>query len=234
MAIALLGLELVSAPIEWLWPFQLKGNTHWHGQTTGNRISLTFDDGPSQYTERILDILKAGEAPATFFGIGIQAERYPGTIMRMRNEGHEIGNHTYSYPAKKGLHLLYHPVPDGEIERAQATITKITGTAPRFFRSPAGQMGRGLWRQIREHGLEVVYGALPAPDVHADSGSQLNMALANARPGAIIILHDGDDQNPDSDRPKPTVEMLPRLLERLQAKGLEIVPLEDLLYQGRP
>lgn len=231
LAVAILVLELVSAPIEWLWPYQLKGNTHWRGQVSGNCVSLTFDDGPSHYTEHILDILKARNVAATFFVIGTQVERYPETIRRMRDEGHEIGNHTYSFQAKKGMRLLYHPVPDREITRVQEAIRKTTGTSPRFFRSPAGQMGRGLWRQIREHDLEVVYGALPAPDVHANAESQLKMALASARPGAIIILHDGDDHNPDSDRPRPTVEMLPRLLEELNANGFEIVPLGKLLHR---
>ncbi len=227
---AVLALELISAPFEWLWPYQFKGNTHWRGQVSANHVTLTFDDGPSRYTEKVLDILKAHSVPATFFVIGSQVERNPEIARRMRDEGHEIGNHAYSLRAKRGLHLLYRRVPDGEIARAQQIVHRITGFAPRYFRSPAGQMGRGLWRQIREHNLEVVYGTLPAPDVNADAGSQLATALAGARPGAIIILHDGDDQDPESDRPRPTVEMLPRLLEQLHAKGFETVLLRELLY----
>ena len=79
LAVTLLILEWISAPIEWLWPYQLKGNTHWRGQISGNCISLTFDDGPSRYTEQILDILKAHGVAATFRaasaggGSGVQA-----------------------------------------------------------------------------------------------------------------------------------------------------------------
>lgn len=225
-------LEWISAPIEWLWPYQLKGNTHWRGQISRNCISLTFDDGPSRYTEQILDVLKAHGVAATFFVIGAQGVRYPELIERMAAEGHEIGNHMYSFEAKTGFHLLYHPVPNGEISRAQEAIKNITGTSPRFFRSPAGQMGRGLWRQIREHDLEVVYGALPVPNVHANAESQLITALETAQPGAILILHDGDDHDPDSDRPRATVDMLPRLLKQLKANGFQIVPLRKLLYQA--
>jgi peptidoglycan/xylan/chitin deacetylase (PgdA/CDA1 family) len=231
LAVTILILEWISAPIEWLWPHQLKGNTHWRGQISGNCISLTFDDGPSRYTEQILDILKAHGVVATFFVIGAQVVRYPELIERMADEGHEIGNHMYSFDAKTGLHLLYHPVPNGEIARTQDAIKDITGTSPRFFRSPAGQMGRGLWRQIKVHDLEVVYGAMPTPDVHANAESQLITALETAKPGAILILHDGDDHDPDSDRPRPTVDMLPRLLMQLRANGFQIVPLRKLLYR---
>ena len=91
-------------------------------------------------------------------------------------------------------------------------------------------MGRGLWRQVNKHGLRVVTGALPFPDPKADAETQLRTALETVQPGAIIILHDGDDHNPDSDRPRATVEMLPRLIDKLKEEGYKIAPLEGLLY----
>lgn len=103
LAALIVVVEVVSAPVEWLWPYQLKGNTHWHGQGSANCVSLTFDDGPSRYTETVLEILKEHEIAATFFVMGIQVARYPEIIKRMADEGHEIGNHTYSFQAKKGL-----------------------------------------------------------------------------------------------------------------------------------
>ena len=233
LAALLIVVEIVAAPVEWLWPYPLGGNTHWHGQALGNCVSLTFDDGPTRYTEAVLDILKAREALATFFVMGVQVAKHPKIIKRMASEGHEIGNHTYSFQATMGLLLLYYPVGKAEVTRTQEVVRVLTGSSPRFFRSPGGQMGRGLWHQIREHGLQVVYGTLPAPDVYADAASQLKTVLETVQPGAIIILHDGDDQIPDSDRPRATVEMLPRLLDKLNSAGYKIVPLEVLLYQKR-
>ncbi len=231
LAALIVVVEVVSAPVEWLWPYQLKGNTHWHGQGSVNCVSLTFDDGPSGYTETVLEILKEHEIAATFFVMGIQVARYPEIIKRMADEGHEIGNHTYSFQAKKGLvRLLFYPVSQGEVTRTQDAVRTITGTSPRFFRSPGGQMGRGLWRQVNKHGLRVVTGALPFPDPKADAETQLRTALERVQPGAIIILHDGDDHNPDSDRPRATVEMLPRLIDELKEEGYKIAPLEELLY----
>ena len=94
-------------------------------------------------------------------------------------------------------------------------------------------MGRGLWHQVKKHSLQVVTGTLPYPDPNADSDTQLKTALETVRPGAIIILHDGDDHNPDSDRPRGTVEMLPRLIDELKKDGYKIAPLKELLYGER-
>ncbi len=233
LAVLIIVVEVVSAPVEWLWPYGLRGNTHWHGQAPGNCVSLTFDDGPSRYTGIVLDILKAQEVLATFFVMGIQVSKHPAIVKRMADEGHEIGNHTYSFQAKKGLKTLYYPIAKGQVTRTQDAVRAIAGTSPRFFRSPGGQMGRGLWHQVKKHSLQVVTGTLPYPDPNADSDTQLKTALETVRPGAIIILHDGDDHNPDSDRPRGTVEMLPRLIDELKKDGYKITPLKELLYGER-
>ena len=221
-------LEGVSAPIEWLWPYRVGGNTHWHGIIRGNYVSLTFDDGPSQLTERILDVLYENGVLATFFTMGRQVEKFPETVKRMADEGHEVGNHTFSFEARRGLRRLYFPVEDDEVKRTQEIIEAVTGKAPRYFRSPGGQMGRGLWRAVRAHGLEVVYGTLPYPRPEEDAEIQLRTVLDNLKPGAIVILHDGDDLHPDSDRPRATLELLPRLLNELKNRGYRVVSLEEL------
>ena len=233
LTVPVVAVEIVSAPIEWLWPYSMGGNTHWHGQASGNCVSLTFDDGPSRYTEAVLDILKDHETLATFFVMGVQVSKYPETIKRMAAEGHEIGNHTYSFQATKGLQKLYTSVEEGQVTRAQEAVRAITGASPRFFRSPGGQMARGLWQMVNSHGLEVVYGTLPFPVPENDAETQLKTVLDTVQPGSIIILHDGHDKKPNSDRPRATVEMLPRLLDKLKSYGYKIVPLEELLYQKR-
>ncbi|MFQ5973301.1 MAG: polysaccharide deacetylase family protein [Alphaproteobacteria bacterium] len=230
-AIVLGGFEYISAPIEWLWPHALGGSTHWKGRSSGNCVSLTFDDGPSRYTDTVLDILAERGVRATFFVMGRQVEKFPQTVRRMAAEGHEIGNHTYAFVAKKGAWKLYAPVGIDEVVRTQEAVKKITGTPPHYFRSPGGQMGRRLWRAVRANKLEVVNGALPFPDPERDAETQLATVRETVRPGAIIILHDGDDANPESDRPAATLEMLPRLFAMLEQSGYSVAPLETLLYQ---
>ncbi len=220
-------LEIVSAPIEWLWPQRWDGSTFWQGDTNRKVVALTFDDGPSLYTATVLDILKAHNTPVTFFVMGQQVERYPELLRRIAAEGHEIGNHTYSLAARKNI--FFSDIAADEIARTQKIIADISGVTPQYYRSPGGQMGRGLWNMIRAENLTVVYGALPIPHPGKDAQAQLQTIRETISPGAIFILHDGDDGAPDSDRPQATVEMLPELLRELDRLGYEVIGLSEIL-----
>jgi len=196
-------------------------------------VALTFDDGPSQYTGQVLDILQAHGAPATFFVRGVAAERHPELLARMATEGHGIGNHGYRTRGPRGLARLYAAAEADEVARTQQVVETLTGQRPRFFRAPGGGLGRRLWRLVEAEGLEVVYGALPFPDPEEDAAAQLKTARGNLSPGAILILHDGGDRRPGSTRPQALVEMLPHLLAALEADGFRVADLESLLYDER-
>lgn len=233
--ILIFSFELVSAPVEWMWPKPWGGNTNWGGPGRWNGsegdeqkvIALTFDDGPSEYTERVLDILAKYEAPATFFVMGVQAEKYPELIKRMTLSKHEIGNHGYDFVAQ--ANKLYSSMDLGGIAKTQDIIGELSGFKPKFFRSPGGQMGRQYFYAIRENDLEVVNGILPMPHPKLSGDEQLAIAKTTITPGAVIILHDGDDGTPDSDRPQATIEMLGPLLEEVKAKGYRVVGLSRIL-----
>lgn len=227
IAALLVAIEIISAPLEWLWPRQLGGYTYWRGNTDQKQIALTFDDGPSRYTEQILDILLENKTPATFFVMGRQAELFPETMKRMAQENHEIGNHTYSFAARK--FIFFSNIQQSEIFKTQNIVKKLTSIAPRYFRSPGGQMGRLLWIYVRSQNLDVVYGALPISHPKKSAAEQLAVTKKNIEPGAILILHDGDDAEPDSDRPQATVTLLPELINEIRDQGYEIVPLHELL-----
>lgn len=220
-------LEIISAPLEWLWPHRWGGGTFWQGDTGRKAIALTFDDGPSAYTATVLDILKAHNVPATFFVMGRQVERYPDLLRRMSDEGHEIGNHTYTLAARKNI--LFSDIAADEVARTQKIIADISGVTPQYYRSPGGQMGRGLWNMIRAENLTVVYGALPIPHPGKDAQTQLKTIRETISHGAIFILHDGDDGEPDSDRPLATVELLPQLLTEIDSLGYDVVSLSEIL-----
>lgn len=228
-AVSLASIEALSAAAEWLWPVSLGGATHWRGSPKENGVSLTFDDGPSAYTGAVLDILRAERAPATFFVIGSQVERYPTLVRRMAAEGHEIGNHTYSFVTRPVPLRLFYPVSASQVAQAQDVVRGVVGTTPRYFRSPGGQMGRPLWNAVRQQRLGVVNGTIPIPHPECAAPEQLATVLRTVRGGAIIILHDGDDRHPDSGRPRATVELLPRLVPALRERGFAVVPLSRLL-----
>lgn len=185
--------------------------------------ALTFDDGPSPDTARILDILREKEVRATFFLCGASVERYPELARRIAAEGHALGNHTYSHPY---LHLMSRAAIAAEIDRTQDAIERVTGIRPAYFRPPHGVRWFPLWSLLRERGMTLVLwnsypqeGASPAREIEA-------RALARLRPGAIILLHDGKDNLPHGRNLRPaTVEALPRIIDGVRRAGYRFAPL---------
>lgn len=220
-------IEIVSAPIEWFWPYSWGGRTIWRGKRTAKVVSLTFDDGPSQYTSKVLDILDEHEIPATFFVIGSQVEKFPDVVRRIIATGHAIGNHLFSFEAQRGLYKFFFPVNENEITKTQGIVESLTGRLPQYFRSPGAQMGRNFWYSVRKHNLIVVNGSIPFPNPESDALSQLITIKTTLKPGAIIILHDGNDHDHESDRPRIMLELLPMLINLLEKRGYKIVTLEE-------
>jgi peptidoglycan/xylan/chitin deacetylase (PgdA/CDA1 family) len=190
-------------------------------------LALTFDDGPSAYTNQVLDILKEHNAHATFFVMGQEVERYPEIVKRMSEEGHELGNHTYNFVAQKNI--FFSGIDLNDIKRNQNIIEKYSGQRPTLYRSPGGQAGRFLFGAIKKEKLQVVNGVFPMPHPKLNAQEQFDIAVKTIKPGAIIILHDGDDHSPDSERPKATVELLPDLLAEIKAKGFQVLTVSELL-----
>ncbi|MCM2305684.1 MAG: polysaccharide deacetylase family protein, partial [Elusimicrobia bacterium] len=152
-------------------------------------VMLTFDDGPSvPYTGEILDILRAEDVKATFFLCGASAERYPGLVRRIRDEGHEIGNHTWSHP---WLHLAGREAIAAEIDRTQDLLERITGRRPTWFRPPYGVRGFPLRGVLEERGMRMMLWTSRGYDGRLDAAGIVSAVLSQLGPGAIILLHDG-------------------------------------------
>ena len=205
------------------------------------KIALSFDDGPDrQFTPKILDILREKQAPATFFVIGEDANQALGLLQREYNEGHEIGNHTYTHPAwnnapKRQIDL--------ELNVTERLLNSTLGVKTLLFRPPYGidhqpetadevaqlpiAQGMGyliIGARIDPHDWGEPGGIPPAPaDVIVDR--VLEQARANG--GNIVLLHDGG-----GDRTQ-TVLALPKIIDGLRAAGFEIVPVAELLGQPR-
>jgi len=183
--------------------------------------ALTFDDGPSADTARVLDVLREKDVKATFFLCGAAVERYPELARRIVAEGHALGNHTWSHPY---LHLKSRETIAAEIDRTQAVIERVTGVRPRYFRPPHGVRWFSLWPILRERKMELALwnsfpqeGASPAPEI-------VERALARLRPGAVILLHDGREALPPGRDGRPaTVEALPRIIDGARRAGYRFV-----------
>jgi len=204
---------------------QWLGRTEWHGRRDSYAVALTFDDGPSRDTERILDVLREHNVTASFFMIGRQVESFPGIAQRVFAEGHEVGNHSYSHPI-----YLYQGArrTHQELERAQSVISETTGVQPRFARPPCGVRTRAYFAATHLLGLRTVQWDVAGFDWKRRSAEQIARdVLGGVRAGSIVLLHDGDSDGKQDRR--ETVAALPSIIEGLHAKGLHVAPLNELL-----
>jgi peptidoglycan/xylan/chitin deacetylase (PgdA/CDA1 family) len=223
--VGLLGLYIYAWSIPTL---QLFGPAILRGPADGNRIALTFDDGPcSGYTERILDILRRHDVKATFFVCGQNVERSPETLRRVQAEGHTIGNHGYSHPFPFFRSRAFFA---REIDLTQEAIEKVTRERPKFFRPPFGARWLGLHSVLKGRGLSLVNWSDTGYDWKLDTEGIVRETLKTLRPGSIILLHDGRRTYPPErvDR-SPTVKALPAILEGAVKAGFTFVSLEELL-----
>lgn len=204
---------------------QWLGPTDWRGRTDTNAVALTFDDGPTTDTDRVLDALAAHEVPATFFMIGKRAEERTETARRVAASGHEIGNHSYSHPI-----YLYRTAAETrlEIARAQEAIAAATGVRPIWSRPPCGVRTPAYFSAARAHGLRTVQWTVAGFDWKDWTAMDIvRHILRRASAGSIVLLHDGDSEG-KRDRSQ-TVAAIPGIVKGLRERGLGIVPLGQLL-----
>ncbi len=204
------------------------GRTYWSGATTDKVVALTFDDGPNEpYTSQVLAILKREHVRATFFLIGSNIRRDPAAAARIARDGHVIGNHSDTHPARFALK----PVPElrHELDSAENSIHEATALYPRFFRPPQGLRSPWLMGVLSEDSLvAVTWDDTPQDWDPLPPDELVKRALTQAHPGAIILLHDGMNLTPDADQSR-TVTALPRIIDGLRAQGYRFVTIPELL-----
>lgn len=199
-------------------------------------VSLTFDDGPDGATTPwVLNLLESYQVPATFFVTGKNAAGHPDLIARILDQGHTIGNHTYSHDPlimlKSGRCLKE------EIVNAQAVLA-AHGIRPLVFRPPAGITNPKLGPVLAKLGLSAVNFSCRAMDKGNRRISGIaSKILDRVRPGDIILLHDSTPWGENPDAPDNTARSsflteLERVLDGLKARNLLVVPLSELTGQA--
>lgn len=196
-------------------------------------VAITIDDGPDpEVTPAVLDLLDAHGARATFFCIGDQAERHPGLCREIVARGHSVQNHT-----QRHSHLFAFSGPRGfadEIDRAQQTLTRITGQRPIFFRAPAGFRNMFLAPVLDEKNLRLVSWTRRGYDtVRSNPADVLARLTRNLAAGDILVLHDSSAERSPSGRPA-MLKVLPELLRRIEAAGLHSVTLPQAMTSSEP
>jgi peptidoglycan/xylan/chitin deacetylase (PgdA/CDA1 family) len=195
------------------------------GSSVRPAIALTFDDGPSESTPELLEILARYRAAATFFQIGANVRRLPEIARQVASAGHEIGNHTETHPilALKSPGFIH-----SELAAAQETIERATGQRPRHFRAPYGVRWFGLAQAQRRLALTGTTWSTIALDWKRQTPSVVSRLNSGAVPGAILCLHDGRvlQHHPDIG---VTLQAVRELLPRLMEQGFRFEKVTDIL-----
>lgn len=201
-----------------------------HGDRNLPMVSITFDDGPSpEFTPQILDILKEYNVPAAFFLVGSHVEKYPEIARRIGAEGHEIGNHTQNH---RNIPTLSFSALNQEVIEAMSSIAEAVNQYPDYIRPPRGMYDGRFRRLAALLGQHVVLWTVSSRDWKYGTTSEaiVHNVLSRVKNGDIILFHDSGAliRNEGGNR-SATVQALPIIIEQLQQRGFQIVPLRVLL-----
>lgn len=187
------------------------------GEIRGH-IALTFDDGPHPvYTPALLDALQERDVRATFFLLGSNIEEHPEVVARMHEEGHLIGNHSFSH---RDLTNLSRIGIFRELEITNILIKEITGSRPNIFRPPFGEMDHRVIDVARQLDMSIIFWSVYLQDwLYQDADIVFEGIMAEATDGSMILLHDVWES---------TVEATIRAIDALTAQGYVFVTLEEL------
>ncbi|WP_099189222.1 polysaccharide deacetylase family protein [Tepidibacter mesophilus] len=196
----------------------------WNGPRDKKVIAITFDDGPHpRYTPKILDLLKKYDIKGTFFVLGKHVEFYPETLKIIKDEGHEIGNHTYS-------HVDVKKIPSRKIEeefnKTQQKIYDVIKEKPKIFRPPFGSYNTYLKDLAKRHNVKIILWSSSQdckdwsnPGVKKIADTVIN----NVGNGDIILLHDYVNTT------SQTYEALKIILPELKRRGYRFVTVSQLI-----
>lgn len=183
-------------------------------------IALTFDDGPEpKVTPKILATLRKYDAKATFFVLGNYASRHKDLILQTALEGHVVGSHTWSHPSKPTKKKA-----GPEIWKTASTIHAATGQWPSVFRPPYGLDKAYTAQLARREGYPSIIWNKSGADTakRANADTVYFNATKRARPGDIILFHDGPGKS-------FTAAAMPRVLKTLKKNGFEFITVPDML-----
>lgn len=215
-----------------LWPRSSGLGSNWTrlpaAAAARGEVAITIDDGPDpEVTPRVLAILAEQRVRATFFCIGERAARFSACVRDCVRAGHAIENHSYRH--EHNFSLLGPRRLRREIARAQEVLAQVSGTAPRFFRAPAGLRNPWLDPVLQRQGLQLTSWTRRGFDtVSTDTATVIARLTRNLRAGDILLLHDGHAARSRSGTPV-VLEVLPRLIEAIAQRSLRPVTLREAL-----
>jgi len=186
---------------------------------TEKKIALTFDDGPSTYTLEVLELLKKYNAKATFFCIGKNIEAHPEILQKVIDEGHLVGNHSYSHSTFFDFYTANQITE--ELQKTNKLLEKFTSKKINFFRPPYGVTTPSIRRALKITGHKVIGWNIRSLDGGTTNQELiLNRIKKRVSPGGIVLLHDTGSHS---------VSVLEQFLQFLQQNQYEVISVEELL-----
>ena len=206
----------------------LWADTAWRAYTRPMAVALTFDDGPdARFTPEILKVLADKGVQATFFSVGHRVIENPEITLQAHRQGHLIGNHSDSHGM--WINFSMHRKLRREIRDTNAAIKQACGVTPALYRAPHGFKNPALGDVLAGEDMIAVGWQVRAFDaVRGNAAAIAQRIVDKAKPGGVILLHDGAGLQGTDDR-SATVDALPVIIDGLRARGLEIVRLDKLL-----
>jgi len=194
--------------------------------TSEKVVCLTFDDGPSEYTQQIMDVLAKYGATATFFEIGLNIDDYASVTSAVSAAGYEVGSHSYAHPGVK-YDKYYTDMSDAEVvadlKHNQELIKNATGKDVTVIRPPGGNMGYAALMAGADYITVAARWSIDTEDWSTPGTDTIvNNALANVTSGSVILMHDGGGDRTES------VAALDTICAQLKADGYRFVTVSEL------
>jgi peptidoglycan/xylan/chitin deacetylase (PgdA/CDA1 family) len=227
VTILVIGLGAgVAVAFQQIAAFDPFGRVHWRVAGRSTRVcALSFDDGPSAGTTRLLDILARYQVKATFFVLADNARRHPDVLRRLAAEGHTVAVHGKS-------HTKLHRASEAQIETELCTalreLDQLGVTPARLYRPPHGLKSSAILRVAKKLGFRIWAWSRGIWDTDKPAAQVLvSRATRFACSGMVLLLHDGrgNEENPDIE---PMLSALPQIVERLRSRGFAFVTLDQV------
>lgn len=187
-------------------------------------IALTFDDGPSPYTDRLLQILKDNDAKATFFEIGNKVAANPEGAKRVVEAGMELGQHTWEHPNMTTI-----PPEDipSQLSKASDAVEQATGQRPKLFRTAGGLINDAVLAEAKKQGLaDINWDVIPFDWANdANTAATRYMLMTQIKPNSVVLFHDTYSS---------TVDLVQQFIPVLKANGYHLVTVSQMVGHREP